>query len=537
MGSVKAPLQVPRQKPEKPGPGDALPTVIRTRLPLLCKQAKPAQAVMDRIPTEIKLAIVRQLVDASPELAYTYATISREWQMFIEPTTFASLKLDQGRLSQARETLTPTRQTYVRRIQFTALLPDYHDQRELEESDLEKKEKNEAFSDAVASLMEFLSTWSSAYNGGIELELCAACAIDLQGYNDGMDKIRWILNRRERRERCVLSFVALNDGLYHRLPELSLVRKFTCVPASVTHRQLVPRTCCEIASRFPRLHSIDWNLGDGSHDYSFRLQLRNDFAIALSKLPKSIRHFTLSYDGGDKTPYGNVIDDPNPLIYPGATRDPLSVALRKVSMQMEDVSLYMAAGSELLWDSDLHPNQQGHWPLLRKIDLSLNMNNRTPQGEALFEFDPLEPDYDPSPDPRIASDRVIPIPAQLTPYQLALAHAAGRMPNLRSLGVTIGDRIGDFITYTVEPTSGADQGSRAEFIYEGSSATTDTVTQEIQEEWWNSAHVHLREGAEFHFKVVDDGRLLEFRRRRDNSSQGLLPDVLAQKTIEWTRVI
>ncbi|KAK8131959.1 hypothetical protein PG999_000132 [Apiospora kogelbergensis] len=491
---------------------------------------------MDHIPAEIKLAIVRQLLDVSPESAHTYATVSREWQRFIEPTTFASLKLDQGRLGQARETLTPTRQTYVRKIQFTALLPDYHDLKELEESDSEKKENNEAFSDAVTSLMEFLSTWSSAHNGGIELELCAACTIDLQGYNGGMEKALWILNRRERRERCVLSYVALNDGLYHQLPELSLVRKFTCPPASVTHRRLVPRTCCEIASRFPRLRSIDWNLRDGSHDYSFRLQLRNDFAIGLSALPESIRHFTLSYVG-DTTSFGHFIDDPDPLIYPGATRDPLSVALRKVSIQMEDVSLYMVAGSELLWDSDLHPNQQGHWPLLRKIELRLNVNNRTPQGEALFDFDPLEPDYDPSPGPRIASDRVVPIPAQLTPYQLALARAAGRMPNLTSLWVTIGDRIGDFITYTVEPTSGADQGSRAEFIYEGSSATTDTITQEIQEEWWNTAHVHLREGAEFHFKVVDDGRLLELRHKRDNPGRGLPQDLPEQNTIEWTRVI
>ncbi|KAK6855665.1 hypothetical protein PG995_007816 [Apiospora arundinis] len=490
---------------------------------------------MDRIPAEITLTIVRLLVDESPESAYTYATVSRAWQAFIEAATFASIKLDQGRLSQAKETLTPARQAYVRQIQFTALLPDYHNQAEPRDSESDKKQNDEAFSDAVVSLMGLLSTWSSPHDGGIELKLSTACTIDLQDMKRGSSRL--LPNRRDRLERCVTSYVALREGLYRRLPEVSLIKTFTSSPMFLHHRRLTPKTWCEIASRFPRLRSINWEFADGSHDPAFRLQLRNDFATGLFILPESVRDFTLCYRSGPGL--GRFFNDPGPRICPGVVRDPLSVALGKLSMQMEEMSLDMVIGSELLWDPALPPDEQGHWPLLREIQLNLNQNGRTPQGDEIFDWDDEVADSDSDTNsyhPPRDYERAIPIPAQFNVYQLAFARAAARMPNLRSLYITLGDRLGCFENYTVQPGKGVDRGSRAEFLYEGASVAPDLITQETQEEWCNAARVHLGEGGKFDFKVVDNGALLEFRHYKA-TYRSLTPYPPERTILEYMRVV
>ncbi|KAK8041674.1 hypothetical protein PG993_006197 [Apiospora rasikravindrae] len=480
---------------------------------------------MDRIPTEIKLAIVRMLIEDSPESAYVYATLSREWQALLEPTTFASLKLNQVRLCQAKGTLTPVRQAYVRRIHFTALLPDY-DYHHRPDNESEKQRNNEAFSDAVASLMDLLGAWSSPHHGGIELQLSTACTIDLQTMRRGHGFE--LLNLRARQIRCISSYVTLNKGFYRQLPELPCISKFTCPPASVYQRRLVPQTCCQIASRFPHLRTIDWQLADGSHNSDFRLQLRSDFATGLlAFIPELVRHFTLGYSRGPGVE--RFFPDEDPQICLGSTRDPLSVALRNLSMQMETVTLQMTSiGSELLWDPELPPDQQGCWPRLR--EMGLNFDGRTPQGEELFDWDPSDlPDPDDhESDPPSAFTRVIPIPAQHRPYHLAFARAAGRMPRLRYFSALYGYRLAAMVDYTVRPRT-------AEFHYESSPVVDGLITQEVQEEWWNNAHAHLREGDKFRFHVVDTEEIVGFRHRAITGIA--IDDPPERKTIKWTRVI
>ncbi|KAK7969954.1 hypothetical protein PG996_001609 [Apiospora saccharicola] len=310
---------------------------------------------MDRMPVEIKLAIAQSVVQKSPESARIYAAVSREWQALFEPATFSSLLLNQQRTLQARAILTSERKAYVRRIHFIALLPGYKVDRQFE-TESEKQENHAAFSDAVATLFGLLHSWSlpqvvESIQRGIELSISAAATIDLQDLRGrGLRRDTRFYNRKRR---CNASFVALREGLYHELPEVSCVTRFTYSKDPV-HRHLVPKTCCEIATRFPKLHSIGWYLADGSHDTAFRVRLRNDFATGLSMLPDSVRHFTLSYfyDG----PWGSR-NDQKPQLYPERVLDPLSVALRGLSLQLETISFDGTIGSELLWqpcfDQDL----------------------------------------------------------------------------------------------------------------------------------------------------------------------------------------
>ncbi|KAK8037514.1 hypothetical protein PG991_000860 [Apiospora marii] len=452
---------------------------------------------MDRIPTETKLAIVRLLIQDSPESACVYATVSREWQAFFEPTTFSSLNLNQECLHQARETLTPARQAYIRQIHFTALLPGYDNHRK-PETEVEKKQNNEVFSDAVARLMELLSAWSSAH-GEVELELSAACAIDLQDMKPGGSIL--LPHLRERRKRCIASYVKLNEGLYHHVPEVTWISKFTCADPSLYKRRLVPKTCCEIASRFPHLRTIDWNLADGSHDHEVRLQLRNDFATGLSALiPETVRGLKLGYQGGSGIE--RFFDEQDPRICPGAARGHLSVALGKLSMQLETITLHMTAiGSELLWDPDLHhENHQRRWPLLREIELEFGC--QTPQGEYLLDCSPSD---DGVTGPPQDLERFIPIPAALKPYHINFARAARRMPNLRHFTANCGCVVSAGFAYTVQPGGASDRDSRTAELYYGSARASECIANEIQEEWWQTAESHLKKGDKFIFKVDDYG--------------------------------
>ncbi|KAK8137854.1 hypothetical protein PG984_001234 [Apiospora sp. TS-2023a] len=490
-----------------------------------------AALAMDRIPVEIKLAIAQSVLRESPESARMYATVSREWQALFEPTSFSSLLLNQQRLPQARTILTPERKAYVRRIHFFALLPEYKVDRS-NETESEEQENNVAFFEAVAALFGFLHPWSLAQvdepiQRGIELRISAAVTIDLQ---DLEGRVNRDTQSHDRRRRCYTSFVALREGLYRDLPEVSCVTKFT-YSREFIHRQLVPKTCCEISTRFPRLHSIDWHLADGSHDDAFRVQLRNNFATGLSLIPDSIRHFTLSYEYD----LGN---DEAVQLYPETVLDPLSVALRGLSSQLETISLQGTIGSELLWEPGLDQAQEVHWPRLREMRLTgLDL---TPQGKHLVSMDPEDSIWDYEGWPPFRVDRLIPIPALENPFHLALAHAAGRMPSLRSLIANWGGRDGVVVEYTVQPGGPDGRGARAaEFSYLATPLLD--LPHELQEAWLQTASAHFGEGAELHFKIMYRGSLAEYYQdgktlaaKHPGTCTWMVPE---PKVVEWTRVV
>ncbi|KAK8050325.1 hypothetical protein PG994_012055 [Apiospora phragmitis] len=453
---------------------------------------------MDRVPAEIKLAIAQLVVQESPTSACACATVSRQWQALFEPATFSSLRLNQVRLPQAETILTPLRQTYVRQIHFMALLPGYETHKEFE-IEPEKKENDLAFSDAVARLVGCLHSWSLPHKlyetsqRGIELGISAVSTTNLQDMKAGLTRVRpdELPHYYDRKERCATSYVALREeGLYPQLPEVSFINKFICPSVRPFSRQPVPKTCCEIANRFPNLNPIDWNLGDGSHDHAFRVQLRNNFATDLSLLPKSVRQFTLCYDYGPGL-RGNIADR-NPRLCPGAVLDPLCIALRRLSMQLETISLDMVIGSKLLWEPEFDQNQEEvHWPRLRKM--RLRFPGRIPQGTHFLDWDPEGPIWDMDLDGSFTADRVL---AHQNPIHLALVRAAGRMPKLKVIYATWRDRYCLSVEFLLQPGRPDGIGSRAEFRYEGSPLLLD-LPHALQEAWSQTARMHLREGAEF----------------------------------------
>ncbi|KAK8102951.1 hypothetical protein PG984_016097 [Apiospora sp. TS-2023a] len=437
---------------------------------------------MDRLPPELKMPIMQQVIEESPPgIAGALAAVSREWQALIEPTSFATLRLNQECLAQARKILTPVRQSYVRCIDFTAALPCY-DPKE-PETETERQQNNEDFSNAMASLLGLLSTWSGCRSEGIELSLRAASATDKGRCLDTRAEMPPPHSKEWKADRCISSFVGLRDDTFHqRLPEVPIVREFTCARSRLAHRRLVPRTCCELASRFPRLDKVHWFLADGGHDHAYRVQQRRDFAAALLPstapgsprlIPESFRHLELRYGTNtiafkvsrkflrEHPDYYDYVVDTDPVLCPEGTPDDLSLALAALSTQLVSADLKGTVGEEF-WSSLAPEEKQGdydekkkndkeaeedskgghgdggaggmlrhHQTLCRLRRLCVTVGTHTPQG--IFHYR-----YDPKVDPRYMEGRQVvedPPMLKIDPAWTAARRAAqGRVPGMEGRG-------------------------------------------------------------------------------------------------------
>ncbi|KAK8070788.1 hypothetical protein PG997_010991 [Apiospora hydei] len=275
-----------------------------------------------------------------------WAAVSRDWKALIEPTSFSTLRLNQERLLQAGEIVTPVRKSYVR------------------------------------------------------------CGFP----------------NRQRPSRPKAKFAApsyrgVEDGPVHLL--VPVVRSFAGWPSwrmRLVQRRLMPRTCCEIASRFPKLHTITWDLADGAHDHDFRVRMRHDFTAALSPSApseqllalESLQHLNLWYGTSTSSfkmnrndvnieDYHHYVVDLNPQLCPEGTSDALSVVLAKLAMRMKTANLRGTIGQEF-WSS-LWPEGEEEDRVRRQLPpcplrkLVVCVHTHTPQGIFHYRYDPnLEPE-------------------------------------------------------------------------------------------------------------------------------------------------
>ncbi|KIM93602.1 hypothetical protein OIDMADRAFT_137588 [Oidiodendron maius Zn] len=313
------------------------------------------------------------------------------------------------------------------------------------------------FTRAIETLFNHLSTWRTqdVRESGIELSLRAYSPSDLAGMDHNA---RWkrLCNEGShdlqdlKFEKSYLRLVAANENASSQqelLPELSIVTKLELQNT----RHFWPATACLIASKLPRLVSIDFCLWDSEKkDLPLRLRARSGFIKGIPSLPPSARQFTLSY--GYSPPSLETYSPPN--IIPAGEDDALSTSLRIFSQQL--TSLYLSSlvvASEFFWplDSDLTPGNAPHWPNL--TSLRIEYCAVTPYGEWLFERDPddeIESDSDRSwdvsefmsePQLRAREDwatdhfRVIPNARLMNDFYLAAGHAAAKMPRLKEMAL------------------------------------------------------------------------------------------------------
>ncbi|KAK7946450.1 uncharacterized protein PG986_010771 [Apiospora aurea] len=428
---------------------------------------------MDRLPPEILGGILHLVCHISDEKERcSYATVSQNWQAFVERATFPTLYLNQSRLgeAQAKGIITPARQSYVRCIKFTAIVPGKY---YTENPGMTSQRSNEAVFEAVAKLLGAVKTWSSPPCGvELALEVDYEATPKLPDLEDGLG---WDY-------RC--SLVSLPHDAYLRLPEVSCITTVTYNPKRDTLLFLVPKTCCEIASQFPNVHTIIWLFRSKIFDRDMGtremspMQLRNDFATGISMLPGSVRKAFICW--------GSLTDDATVPTCLKETFDPLSLALREFTKQLEQLYIDAVVGNELFNDPSLnHDSEKPLWPRLRVIEISTHA--RTPQGYDTFDLDMCVHETD---DHTEAQYRVGHLFKPGEVWCLALARAAAHMPMLEFLCIKWHINESPRLKYAVDvSSSGA--------TFEMRSSPGLVIPDVIQNAWWKAARVHIREGEDY----------------------------------------
>jgi hypothetical protein len=154
---------------------------------------------LDELPATILSNIVSFL---EPPLA-TYATISTSWKPIVEAFTFRELHIDSAkRLHQLNDIVTYDRRKAIRRIIFTALLPEYGSEVYGSiENDEDRKRNNAVFTQAFRSLFRTLRFWQGNAEGdgkgrcrigGITLIIRAFSKSDAGNMEDASEKKRKI---------------------------------------------------------------------------------------------------------------------------------------------------------------------------------------------------------------------------------------------------------------------------------------------------------------------------------------------------------
>jgi hypothetical protein len=173
-----------------------LPAVTDKRHPRTSNTAHcPDKMSFDKLPTTILSNIVSFL---ETPLA-TYATISSSWKPVIEAFTFRELHIDSAkRLHRLNDIVTYDRRGAVRRIVFTALLPEYgSEEYGLIENDEDRKRNNAVFTVSLRNLIQTLRLWQDdavgddkgdCRTGGITLVVRAFSKSDAGNMDDESEK-------------------------------------------------------------------------------------------------------------------------------------------------------------------------------------------------------------------------------------------------------------------------------------------------------------------------------------------------------------
>ncbi|ROV98436.1 hypothetical protein VPNG_08515 [Cytospora leucostoma] len=472
-------------------------------------------ASLSNLPTEIKEQIIRYAVDSGPEIAAICACLSRYWQALVERRTFRSLRLDSSHLNDLRRIVTPSRQAHVRRIDFSAVLPEYGchegDIEPETETTEEQHSNNRAFTDAVTRLFESLASWELQENQNdevprVELFLSAYSPNDF-GIMPNGTRIEYLLMPK----RWNSSVLDLVEGASEDLPYLPMIAAFEYRPRNERPRirkNLAPSACCQIAAKLPNVQKLSWFLEDRDRGDSSapRRQLRQDFATSLAELPESVRHFELGFE--NLGPANHAVQ-PATLVEHGTAPDALSEALRSFSMRLQTLDLNgcIVLDQDFLWPKECSsPSTRSHsnspcWPRLER--LSVQMANTSASGEWLYDHRPHLQQPCPPPPRSMSPDyryqfRSHPVPELINRYFLAAAQAAAHMPRLRSLEMGWGDLIACVLSY--HPLRG---DPLAELLFYD--APNMYLTQELQDAW--IAGAKSGQGRDLHIELDldDDG--------------------------------
>jgi hypothetical protein len=401
----------------------------------------------------LPLEILQEIFSYQPGHLASCACVCRQWQVAAERFTFADLHISSADLEDFQQIFpisnSAGRCFHLRSLHFKIIIPKYSIAARAKYEDQDDRDSNNnAFTQAITSLFEILSSWPE-YDRYMSLQIYARSPSDWQAEPD------W--NRRRARLRRGCLFPG-KDLLQRRYQDsyLQLMRKIVlpgvkCITSldvmgCEKFRNIAPGAVYAMVVRLPRLQTVTATLRDKARDgtgmgdsldgksyerlpctfirqkYQKALTVRIDFPRVAARWPSSLRHLRLRYEPTQR--YG---ESYSPHSIPGPNSR--SLALHQMTQRLESVDLTETTiGPDLFWPVDAN-NITPFWPNLVKLTITYS-NNFHPRDDSL---DPTDDSLDPTDELLRTALKS----KELDELSIAAGCAAQNMPRLQSMEMDI----------------------------------------------------------------------------------------------------
>jgi hypothetical protein len=242
------------------------------------------------LPLEIISLVLSYLDVATNSSLIPYATVSREWQAYIEQRTFAILKLNTPqRLKEFSQVVAcnKQRQSYVQEIRLIIQLQPYNIRaRAYFETAAEHSRNNKTFIQAIQNILRILATWPENHRG-IELFIQAQSPT----YASRRDRPRCEAAPDAPEEdlpdcRFERSYLHVSEENLKRLLAVTAVTTLSIYGGTRYERLIRPSATAAIASKMPRLQKMILNLRDNEiRNQDLRKRNRNGRIYPIVYLP------------------------------------------------------------------------------------------------------------------------------------------------------------------------------------------------------------------------------------------------------------
>lgn len=235
---------------------------------------------MEQLAPEILSSVALCLWEDSEESLAPFATLSRQWQPYIEAQTFRRLFLNPARLSEAisQNYLTPTRLSYIRYLRCEFIFPAH----ETDSANPDDPDDDAVFLKIFNQLFTILSKTPLCNDALVyiclEIPVPGVFGSSEQYASDYGEPVDYPFVAQGQVRTSYLDFPS---GYEAGLPELPMVYKMS---TNLISRSVVfsPRSICLIASKMPKLRKVNWELSDAEKlDTATRIQQRNGKPIQL----------------------------------------------------------------------------------------------------------------------------------------------------------------------------------------------------------------------------------------------------------------
>lgn len=206
------------------------------------------------LPKNVRHAIIAEVVSTSPRRHLPrYATISKEWQKFVERVTFAELYLTDGRVTDFGKIMNRRRQSNLGHIMCHVMLGLYASHN-IRETVSQHRESNQVLNDYISELFNTMSKWrvEDAGPAGVQLKIVISSPSD--------ESSRYVVgdHRQNKRARAALAKITIPSDL---LPTVPVISGLAC-----TGRHLELSSVTLLATKLPNLRTLDAEMEHDTRD-------------------------------------------------------------------------------------------------------------------------------------------------------------------------------------------------------------------------------------------------------------------------------